>query len=473
MRKIPKGFIILFFLFFFVLFPSLFLTNQYSSMFQTFLISLFASCFSALFYYMIFLGIKQLFKFFKGKSENCTIKPDPSRDAVKPEPENSISSKEFYYDSSLEATPKAEADFSFDSTISAADFTFSDSPTPLTILLKSATPSRQGLYPHEILMLTYAPKFKTFNNTFQGFWYWQYSVTDPQSILDSLFDRGFIKTGDLRSSLEKLTVPEIKEELKQINQKVSGKKSELIDRLIKFGDFTTLNQKYLERYYSLTSKGEQELQENQYVLYLHKNKRINMTVWEMNRRIAHTHRPYRDILWEYFNEQASIHLQNLNFGLYWCNCLNMYDFLMEDDRSQEAFHILCELLLLELNDLDNQYQYLLECEKTDPEYYLTTYESKLKDLFPYEESSLKIPPAISDWIAEMQITLALDDNNYKKAILKELQEIHLPCRIFTDEECVDIVIANIHHDIDTLTSIYKEAEKRQKEKLKEIQARIR
>ena len=130
-----------------------------------------------------------------------------------------------------------------------------DGPPPLSVLLKTATPSKQGLYPHEILMLEYAPHFKISNNSFQNFWYWQYSVTDPQSILDSLFERGFTKIGDLRSVLEKLKLSEIKEELKQFNQKVSGKKSELIDRLLEFGDIAVLNQKYSERYYALTSKG--------------------------------------------------------------------------------------------------------------------------------------------------------------------------------------------------------------------------
>lgn len=66
------------------------------------------------------------------------------------------------------------------------------SPPLLPVLLKTATPSKGGLDPHEILMLDYADTYKTSNNTFQRFWYSQYSVTDPQSILDSLSERGFI-----------------------------------------------------------------------------------------------------------------------------------------------------------------------------------------------------------------------------------------------------------------------------------------
>lgn len=346
-----------------------------------------------------------------------------------------------------------------------------DGPPPLSVLLKTATPSKQGLYPHEILMLEYAPHFKISNNSFQNFWYWQYSVTDPQSILDSLFERGFTKIGDLRSVLEKLKLSEIKEELKQFNQKVSGKKSELIDRLLEFGDIAVLNQKYSERYYALTSKGEQELRENQYVSYLHRNR--YMTVWEMNQRIAMTHYPYRDILWGYFNEQSGIYFQNFDFGLYRNIRLNMYQFLMEENKPKTAFHMLCEVLSFDLSGLGNGEKTLFEWESSNPELYLMVYESMSKHFFPYKETTLIIPPAVSGWFAEMQIAFGLDDKDYREVLLKELQTVHPPRRIFTDEECADIVIANIHNDTYALTEIYEKAEIREKARLKEIKLRVK
>ncbi len=346
-----------------------------------------------------------------------------------------------------------------------------DGPPPLSILLSTATPSKQGLYPHEILMLEYAHHFKTSNNRFQNFWYWQYSVTDPQSILGSLLERGFLKVGDLRSALEKLKLSEIKEELKQLNQKVIGKKSELIDRLLEFGDLAALNQKYSERYYALTSKGEQELKENPYVSYLHRNRQ--MTVWEMNQRIAQTHYPYRDILWGYFNEQSGVHYQNFDFGLYRNTRLDMYQFLMEENKPKTAFHMLCEVLSFDLSGLSNGEKPLFEWEKSNPELYLMAYESKSEHFFPYEETTLIIPPAVTVWFSEMQATLGLSDKEYREALLKELQEVHPPRRIFTDEECADIVIADIHNDTNTLAAIYKEAEKREKARLKEIKAKLK
>jgi hypothetical protein len=35
--------------------------------------------------------------------------------------------------------------------------------------IKNCVPSKKGLYPHEILMLSYAHTFKQANNSFQGF----------------------------------------------------------------------------------------------------------------------------------------------------------------------------------------------------------------------------------------------------------------------------------------------------------------
>lgn len=345
-----------------------------------------------------------------------------------------------------------------------------DSPPPLSSLLKAATPSKQGLYPHEIMMLEYAPHFKTSNNTFQNFWYWQYSITEPQIILDSLFEREFTEVGNLRSALEKLKLSEIKEELKLINQKVTGKKVELIDRLMEYGNIDALTKKYSERYYVLTPKGEQELKENQYVSYLHRNR--YMSVWEMNQRISQTNYPYRDILWGYFNEQSGVHFQNFDFGLYRNIRLSMYQFLMEEKKPQTAFHMLCEVLSFDLSGLGNSEKTLFEWEQNNPKYYLMIYESRTEHFFPYETTTLIIPPAVSAWFAEMQTILSLDDKGYREAILRELHDSHPPRRIFTDEECADIVIADIHNDTDTLSTIYSKAEKREKARLNGIKLRI-
>ena len=198
-----------------------------------------------------------------------------------------------------------------------------------------------------------------------------------------------------------------------------------------------------------------------------------MSVWEMNQRIAQTHYPYRDILWGYFNEQSGVHFQNYDFGLYRNIRLNMYQFLMEENKPKTAFQLLCEVLSYDLSGLGNRERPLFEWERNDPKHYLMIFESRAEHFFPYENTTLIIPPAVSAWFAEMQTTLDLDDNEYRNAILNALREVHPPRRVFTDEECADIIIADIQNDAETLSAIYAKAEKREKARLKQIKAGLR
>ena len=340
---------------------------------------------------------------------------------------------------------------------------------------KTCIPSRTGLYVAEILLLEYctygtypAPK-----NGYPGFWWFEYGIRNVGAALKSLEERGYIKYGCLAYSLKELTVPDLKELLKQHGMATTGKKAELIERAAANINEADLLSFGMVPKYELTALGESELKENAYVSYLHGN-RYDMTVWEMNQRIAQTHRPYRDILWGYFNEQSLIYFQNLEFGRYRNIRLDMYRFLMEENRTQEAFHMLCEVLSLDLNDCYD-YIYSLEQQKNDVnfEFYVMDYELRLNDLFPYEKTVLVIPPKVFTGFAEMQITLSLDDKEYRDAILKELQKTAFPRGIFTNEECADILIANIHSDTDTLTTIYRKAERREKAKLKELKSRVK
>ena len=138
----------------------------------------------------------------------------------------------------------------------------------LSKLIEKSHPSSNGLYPHEILVLLYAPRFFLWDNYFQCFWE-EYYVTDVQSILDSLMKRSFIEIGDLASILETRTCKELKEELKSQKIKSTGKKNELIDRLLSYGDIQKLDKKFSRKNYKLTKKGIDELSENTYVKYYH------------------------------------------------------------------------------------------------------------------------------------------------------------------------------------------------------------
>lgn len=340
-----------------------------------------------------------------------------------------------------------------------------DEPPPLESLLKDAIPSKEGLYPHEILMLDYAHTYKTSNNSFQGFWYYQYSVRDPQAVLNALYERGFLQTGDLRSALDRLKLPELKDELKVLGEKVSGKKSDLVERLLAVGDHDALSQKYPERYFTLTEKGQQELKANEYVSYLHRHR--YMSIWEMNRELANAKRgfSYRDVLWGYFNKESMRHFSDYNFGLYRNIRLNMYQFLLEEKKHQGAFDLLCEVIVYDLSGLSNNDDYLFKPVDESPDFYIPLFEMKIESCFPYEKSLAALPPAIIRWLGDKQRELGIGEDDFRKLLLEKFEAIKLPSRIFSNVECADIALAEVKDDKETLQTIYKRAERREKGKL--------
>lgn len=105
--------------------------------------------------------------------------------------------------------------------------------------IKNAIPSSTGLYVPEILMLHFCKSFPNPKNGYPAYWWFQYGVRNVGAMLYSLVERGYI----------------------EINEK-SGK-------------------------YKLTSKGEKEQTENEYVYFTHYNSLdTNFDAWEMNKLLG-------------------------------------------------------------------------------------------------------------------------------------------------------------------------------------------
>lgn len=362
---------------------------------------------------------------------------------------------------------KAE-NFQSENTISEnKDFVQFDIPS-LQSRIKSATTSKGGLYPHEILMLDYAPTYKLNGNSFQNFWLYQYSVREPQTVLQSLVERDFLTTGDLRETIERLKVTELKEELKVIDQKVSGKKAELIDRLLEHGDLSKLEKSYPERYYKRTALGEKELKENEYIPYLHRHG--YMTAWEMNYMLNNDnplHLGYRDIIWRELNHQAETYFTQQDFGLYRNVRMYMYQFLCEEEKYSHAFYMLCEVIKYDLSGLSNG-----EKEHSDPYLKRLCLESFLECNFPYNESNSLIPPAIIGWAEKMKMVLNLSNDLFYNKMLENIKKIPIQRSVFTDEECVQIVKNKIENNHQNIEKIYKQAEARLKKELSYIKGDV-
>jgi len=318
--------------------------------------------------------------------------------------------------------------------------------------MQNAIASKHGLYPHEVLVLDYAGSYYTEGNSFQGFWWYRYGVRDVDECLHSLLDRGFLKIGDLQSAIEKETAVVLKEELKKHRLKVSGKKTELVQRLMEAVSYEELNSRFARRTYQLTQLGKQALDEEGYVSYIHRHTLEDLDIWSLN-RIVHEppYMPYRDKIWGYLNKRSMEHFAARNFGLY-RNCrYDMSTFLMEEKKIKDGLGMLAEVVFYDLSGLGNGY---------DPQF-LDIYAQYF---FPYEGSTAKVAPGITSAVILCQKELNLSDDELRATMLERINRLSAPLHLFTSEECVDIVLMESRKDTEALTKMYAKAKQRFKQR---------
>lgn len=321
-------------------------------------------------------------------------------------------------------------------------------PEPVEKLIKGCIPSKNGLMPHEILILSYADKFTTGKNNFQRFWIYQYGVENVKIYLNKLVKLGFIEEGNLLSGMSNSTVAVLKDCLKAHSLKISGRKDELIDRLYYNVPHEELQASFSERPYKYTAKGRDELLEEGYVDYVHRrNGFLGKNIFEINKIVkSEPIAPWRCKLWTYCEQQKQKYSNNKNYGSY-INCLYiMSNFADEDENYDLALELLLEASVYELSGVS----YAI-----NPETYLMV----SKEFFPYEESIITITHNIYGY-ENLKNDLNLNNSQFYELIKSKINKYKLDISIFTPEECADIILLEMNNEKDALKKLYLSAENR-------------
>jgi len=319
---------------------------------------------------------------------------------------------------------------------------------PIEKRLKNLTPDEYGLFPHEILLLFYAPRYKIGENNFPRFWWYQYGIQNVNDYLYSLMDRGFLAKGSVEETMKKHTVKELKEILRENNLKVSGKKKELVQRLEKEISKEKLASYFNSRVYERTLLGEEALNNALHIPYIHNNKIIDLDIWTFDKLIKNKPQfHYKEVVLEYLEKQAKQELHRKNFGLYGNNRLTLSDFLWKEGEFEKAFDLLLEVIIHDLSGLSNNF---------DKDFLYITSQS----FYPYEKSIVTIPPGILQRLEKYQLELEITDQELYKKLIENRREIELPYSFFTTQEMAEIVIKEKEADTNALKEIYEEAGKR-------------
>ncbi len=160
---------------------------------------------------------------------------------------------------------------------------------------KTCIPSERGLYVAEILLLFYCSKGKYPHpkDGYPGFWWFKYGIRDVGRTLKSLEDRGFIEFGTAADAVASLKVAELKDLLSAEGLPKTGKKADLVNRVADNVPEEKILAAGAELKYHLTRLGEEELEDNIYVPYMHNNRNTTVegvkgaygefNVWSINR----------------------------------------------------------------------------------------------------------------------------------------------------------------------------------------------
>lgn len=320
---------------------------------------------------------------------------------------------------------------------------------PIEKRIKGTAPTCDGLYPHEVLALSYAPKYYAIGkNDFAGFWWYRYGIKDMKKLLRSLEQRGYIQCGTVADTLALETLATLKDESKNHGLKSTGKKDALIKTLMENVPEQELSRKYSNRPYVLTALGTEILEKYEWIPYIHSHELEDLNIWNLTDIMQKPpYRSYRDEIWGYLNRQGVKHAHAGDYGLYRNTRFKMSEFLVEEEKFEGAFILLCEVCVYDLSGLSNSWR-------------MEFLEIYAKSYFPYEKSLARTAPGIINRIVKYQKKLGWDDSTLRERISTEIPKYSLPFNLFTADEDTNIIMAEIAKDTKTLEKIYTVAEKR-------------
>lgn len=299
----------------------------------------------------------------------------------------------------------------------------------------------------EMLMLIDKNKSPVQGIYFQSYWEYFYEI-DAKQTFRNLLDQGYF---DIESSLEdtlnKMTVPELKEILKSDGLKVTGKKAVLVERIIKEASLKIKRQIPLIEMYTLSEKAKEVLAKNKHVTYFSRMNLRDVSIYQYHDFIKrnHYHDPFEGLI-KYLEEVSSKHITSNNWGLYRNTLYEISNVYSKEANISEALKYIILVCYLDINGAWNNFS--LESARS-------LYKRNKDDYFkPYESNIDIIAPGALGKLSEYKTKLNLTDLELEEAINQVITLIDLPFQNFPKEKATKVILAELSNDIELLEEYY-------------------
>lgn len=294
-------------------------------------------------------------------------------------------------------------------------------------LVVSEIPPLQGNYAKAVFLWAFRkPSPIKKNGEYAAYFLYECGIRDCVEYHKNLINAGYFIEATPAEKLESLKVPELKKILEEMKQPVSGKKADLIDRIIGNAEPEYLEKKNSQKLYKLSELGTEFL--NQYNAYaeIHRHKNWGIS-WVEYDSYAKPNEPFLTVMWRILNvhlEKASLQEQR---NVY----LTMYQILSERGNKSDALEMLLKVLYLDFSGIEGQNVYDL--------YKQGIYNKKqTMDCFSV---SIMLAPGLLNALEEFK-------DVYDTDMVDELYTWQLPVNICPKELFKEILDAGINGQFD-------------------------
>lgn len=319
---------------------------------------------------------------------------------------------------------------------------------PLAVRLEHAYISENGLYPHEIIVLSHASKYSEQDTSFSSFWRYNYGIDDVKTILKSLFARGFLRYASVEETLKHETVVQIKEYLKNKELKITGNKSTLIERILQNIPQDEIAQHFTKRYYEPTELGNSELERHQVLVWVDHNCQSSIDIWTVNRLMyENPDAPIVDLIIKEFDDRLNKALEDRSYAVYLYTVSGAIRSKMEIGQFAEALKDLAYQIYFEVNAVVfSQAKWF----KND----------NLTHIFPYSTATWKLSPSVKTVLANLKLSLKLSDDELVERLIDLTDNFALSFEIFNKQECAQIAVYDMGNETGKISEIYTAVEER-------------
>lgn len=247
---------------------------------------------------------------------------------------------------------------------------------------------------------------------------------DYRERLNWLCKNGYLTIGSPEEALHHLTVPVLKDILRNQKLKLSGKKDVLIQRIIENIPIEKY-QAQLPKIYVQSEKGEKEV--TRHAAYLENSKNyygfMNKEIHDMENQLSESEDLPRDVLLALFKKHIQEELTKKNFRNVSDLYHKLYIFSNNRCKKKEALKFLLIAKFIDLSGMDNQ-----------------------NLVGPYR--SLEYIFSNGDWsnVDKLVTALNLSDNDLKSLYIEALEKsnLTLPFSYFDKETIFSIIIDELH-----------------------------